>query len=142
MRAAQIGGIMKADVLRWLKQDSFWIIIGLTVFLASFFIPPDGAPYLTVAFEEYRGVYNSAWVGAVSAATVSWSLGLMGFFLINRSIVEDEQYRVGHLVEAAPVSRGDYLWGKYLASLAILTVVLGTAMGVAKIGRASCRVRV
>lgn len=132
MRGIQtVLGIMRADLRNRTKRNSFWIIIALTVLITSFFIPADGARYLTVSFEEYRGIYNSAWVGTVAAMTVSWCLGLFGFYLVKDSIEDDEKTRVGQLIESSPVKKATYLFGKFLSNIGILSFILFTSIVVA-----------
>ncbi len=126
-----VGGITRADLRNRTKKNGFWVTIAMTVFITSFFIPADGARYLTVSFGEYRGLYNSAWVGTVAAMTVSWCLGLFGFYLVKGSVEDDEKNRVGQLIEASPVKKTTYLFGKFLSNIVVLSMILFTSMVVA-----------
>lgn len=55
---------------------SFLITLGLTIYFGYTFVPPANANYVTVAMGNYRGVYNSAWIGGMVAIMTSVFLAI------------------------------------------------------------------
>ena len=84
-----IYSIIKADYLQRTRSYSFLITLAITIYAAYSFVPPPTASYTTLHVDGYRGVYNSAWVGHVSAMMTTIMLSLYGFFLINGGIKKD-----------------------------------------------------
>ena len=69
-RAAQwamVYHLMRADLLERTRRYSFLITLGLVIFVAYLYLPPKTANYLTLGLGNYRGVYNSAWIGGAMA---------------------------------------------------------------------------
>jgi hypothetical protein len=60
--------IMRAGYLNKVRTYRFLIILALTIVAGYAFVPPPDAGYVTLAWVSaaalYRGVYNSAWIGA------------------------------------------------------------------------------
>lgn len=87
--------LMPADFLERSRRYSFLITLGLTIFVVYLYVPPSSANYLTLGLGNYRGVYNSAWVGGAVAVLCSALLSLPAFYLVKNAIERDEQTRVG-----------------------------------------------
>ena len=61
------------------------------------FFPGINASYQTVQMNDYRGIYNSAWMGA-SVAILNFSfLPLICFYIIKRTVQFDRLEQVGEL---------------------------------------------
>jgi hypothetical protein len=78
-----------------------------------------------MALGEYRGVYNSAWVGVMTAVLTSIFLTLAGFYLVKDTIERDERTGVGQILAATPLSKPLYIAGKALSNFAVLAAMAG-----------------
>ena len=78
--------LARADLLERTRRYSFLVTIGLTTYIIYLYLPPLQAPYLTFGLGDYRGVYNSAWVGSIVAVLCSALLTLPAFYLVKGAI--------------------------------------------------------
>ena len=74
MSARIVYHVARADFLERVRSYKFLIILALMIVVAYLFAPASGASYVTIDLEGYRGLYNSAWIGA-SFALLSFSTG-------------------------------------------------------------------
>lgn len=96
----------------------------------SFLLTMAGALYLgySVATEKvwvvignsYRGVYNSAWIGALMAVCCSTWLSLVGFYVVRNSVQRDIETRVGQILAATPMRKSFYAVAKTASNFAVL----------------------
>jgi hypothetical protein len=70
---------------------------------------------------EYRGEYNSAWVGSLMASAATCMLAFFGFYLVKNSLSRDRRTRVGEILATTPLSNRLYIAGKFVSNLAVLT---------------------
>ena len=70
---------------------------------------------------EYRGEYNSAWVGSLMASAATCMLAFFGFYLVKNSLSRDRRTRVGEILAATPLSGRLYIASKFVSNLAVLT---------------------
>jgi hypothetical protein len=92
-----------------------------------------------VALGDYRGVYNSAWIGSSLALSTVLFLSLPGFYLVKNTIERDDRTGVGQIIAATPVSKPLYTLGKAMSNLAVLSLMIGVMVlmsGVMQIVRA------
>lgn len=116
--------IARADLLERIRQYSFLVILGITILAAYFFVPPMEAGYVTLYLDEYRGIYNSAWVGGSVAISTTFCLALLGFYLVKNSIGRDERSGVGQIIAATSVKKRHYLIGKWISNYATLVIIV------------------
>ena len=117
--------IMRADFFERARRYSFLITLGLTIFVAYLYLPPSSADYLTLGLGNYRGVYNSAWVGGAVAVLCSALLSLPAFYLVKNAVERDEETRVGQIIATTPLSKPLYILGKAFSNFVFLTVMVG-----------------
>jgi hypothetical protein len=126
--------LIRADFLERTRRYSFLFVLGLTVWAGYAFVPPAGASYSALALGNYRGVYNSAWVGTMVAIMTSLFLSLAGFYLVKDAVERDERTGVGQIIAATPLSKVLYVLGKsfsnflVLAAMAALLALVALAM--------------
>jgi hypothetical protein len=58
---------------------------------------------------SYRGIYNSAYVGTVTALADALWLMLGGFYVVRNTIARDQSTGVGQVLAATPLSSAAYL---------------------------------
>jgi hypothetical protein len=91
-------------------------------------VPAAGASYALVQVGEYRGVYDSWYVGTVLAVTTAVWLAFAGFYVVRNAVSRDAATGVGQILAATPLRAGTYLFGKFLSNflvLAAMTAVVG-----------------
>ncbi|WP_317953932.1 Tat pathway signal protein [Paenibacillus chitinolyticus] len=120
-----------ADFLERTRRFSFLVTLGLTILAAYLFVPPSDAGYVTLYFEEFRGIYNSAWVGGTTAVSTSLFLSFFGFFLVRNGIERDKRTRVGQIIEGSSLKKSHYLLGKALSNFLVLAVIAAVVIPVA-----------
>jgi hypothetical protein len=129
--------VMRVGYLNKVRTYRFLIILALTIVVGYAFVPPPDADYVTLAWVSattlYRGVYNSAWIGAMVSMLTGAFLTLLGFYVVNDSVERDEQTRVGQIIATTPLSNSVYTLGNALCNFAVLStmvvIVLLTALG-------------
>jgi hypothetical protein len=117
--------VTRADFLERARRYSFLVTLGLTIFAAYVYVPPASADYLTLGLGNYRGAYNSAWVGGAVAVLCSALLSLPAFYLVKNAIERDEQTGVGQIIATTPLSKPLYTLGKASSNLVVLAVMVG-----------------
>jgi len=126
--ARVLGHLVKADFLTRVRRTSFLVTLAFAVFLGYQVF----AGNVQMQLDDYRGVYNSAWVGALMGVVSSTFLTLVGFYIVKGSILRDETTRVGQILAATPMSKSFYTVAKFLGNFAVLSAMVAV-MGVAAI---------
>ncbi len=117
--------LMRADLYERTRRYSFLITLGAVVFVAYLYLPPKDAVYLTLGLGDYRGIYNSAWIGSAMAVLCSVLLSLPAFYLVKDALERDERTRVGQILATTPLTRPSYTLGKALSNFVFLAVAVG-----------------
>lgn len=112
--------IARADFLERVRRYSFLIMLCLVVFLGY----QAAVGNVNVQVGNYRGEYNSAWVGSMMAIIASFFLGLFGFYLVKGSLARDRVTGVGQILATTPLTRPLYTFGKWLSNFALLISML------------------
>ncbi|MFY9709044.1 MAG: hypothetical protein WAK88_02630 [Candidatus Cybelea sp.] len=112
--------IARADVLERTRRYQYVASIVVTLVIGTLLVPGRGAGYETFLIDGYRGVYNSAWIGATFALLTSFMLALFGFYNIKSAVQRDRETRVGEIVASTSIGRFDYTLGKALSNFAVL----------------------
>lgn len=121
--------IMKADFLERIRQDSFLVIILFMVYVAYLFVPVKNSKfYLTLKLKQgatfYRGIYNSPWLGSLSALITVTLMTLIGFYIVKNAIERDRDTGVGQIIASSSVGKIEYLLGKTLSNFIYLSVTV------------------
>ena len=118
--------IARADFLERVRRYSFLLTLLFAVFLG--YLAATGR--IALHLGDYRGVYTSAWIGALVALVTTCFVSLVGFYMVKNAINRDRQTGVGQILAATPLSKISYALGKFLSNLAVLSsmvVVLAIA---------------
>lgn len=113
--------LARADFLERTRRYSFLVMLGLIVYLGY----AVNAGQIVLRLDQYRGVYNSAWVGSMMAMVVNAFLGWFGFYLVKNAVERDDRTGVGQIMAATPLTRPLYTLGKWLSNFAVLGVMVG-----------------
>jgi len=125
-----IYSIIKADYLQRTRSYAFLITMAITIYAAYSFVPPPSAHYTTLTIVGFKGVYNSAWVGHLSAMMTTVMLSLYGFFLVTGGIKKDIDTEVGLIIATTPISNFGYLLSKMLSNFLVLMTIVGCTFAV------------
>jgi ABC-type transport system involved in multi-copper enzyme maturation permease subunit len=82
---------------------------------------------------NFRGIFNSAWIGTMTVLLVNFFLSLFGFYLVKDCIDRDIRTGVGQIIATTPVRRTTYLFGKWISNclvLFVLVVILAAAAAI------------
>lgn len=112
--------LARADFLERVRRYSFLIMLGLALFLAY----QVAIGNMTLQLGEYRGEFNSAWVGAMMAINTTFFLGWFGFYLVKGAVSRDRETGVGQIMATTPLTRPLYLLGKWLSNFAVLMAMV------------------
>ncbi len=116
-----IFSMLKADFLERTRRSSFLVTLCLIIYLGY----AVNTGQILIRLGDYRGIYNSAWVGNLMALVITFFLGLTGFYLVKNTIDRDERTGVGQIIATTPIRRAQYLLGKWLSNFAVLSALVG-----------------
>jgi len=112
--------LARADFLERVRRYSFLLILAFAAGLA--YLTYIGT--ISLQLGEYRGVYNSAWVGSMMTLVTTTFITLAGFYMVKNTIQRDQQTRVGLVLATTPMSRSLYTLGKALSNFAVLAAMV------------------
>src|SRR5690606_1515728 len=126
-----VGAVLVADLRQRLRAPRTWVVVAGLAALAWWCFPALETHYLTVSIDGVRGRYSSAWIGMIVALIYSMALSLFGFFLVRGTLVRDFETRAWQLLVATTMSRGAYLFAKWLSHMLLFAMVIagGLAIG-------------
>jgi hypothetical protein len=115
-----IYAIGRADFLGRVRRHSFLVTLLFAVYLGY----AAATGQISLRLGDYRGVYTSAWIGVMVSLITTTFLSLVGFYIIKNAVDRDRQTGVGEILASTPLSRTDYLLGKFLSNFAVLASML------------------
>jgi len=121
--------LARADFLERVRRYSFLVMLGAVLFLGY----QAAIGNVSVQLGDYRGEFNSAWVGSMMAIIASFFLGWFGFYLVKGSVERDRETGVGQIMATTPLTRPLYTLGKWLSNFAVLIamVIILAIVGIA-----------
>ncbi len=124
-RARVLAALAVADFRERTRRPGYLVTLGVAVVLGYLALPPASSHYVIMNAGGYRGVYNSAWTGTVTAlAGTLWLMG-GGFYVVRSAIARDQQTGVGQILAATPLRNAGYLAGKFASNLMVLASMAG-----------------
>ena len=108
--------MMRADFLERVRRYSFLLTLGFAIYLGY----AAYAGHIVLQLDDYRGIYNSAWLGSMMAVVASAFLSLVGFYVVKNSIQRDQDTRVGRILATTPMTRSFYMLAKWASNFAVL----------------------
>ncbi len=116
-----IMAMLLADFRERTRRTSFVLTVCMVIYLGY----SVSAGQILVQLEGYRGIYNSAWVGSLMSVVITFFLGLVGFYLVKDAVQRDERTGVGQIIATTPITRVQYLLGKWLSNFSLLAALVG-----------------
>jgi len=108
--------LARADFLERVRRYSYLVTLLFAVYLGY----AAGTGQISLRLGDYRGVYTSAWIGAMVSLVATTFLSLVGFYIVKNAIDRDRRTGVGEILATTPLSRISYLLGKFFSNLAVL----------------------
>lgn len=112
--------LARADFYERVRRYSFLVMLGLVVFLGY----QIAIGNMALQLGQYRGEFNSAWVGALMSLNATFFIGWFGFYLVKGSVARDRETGVGQIMATTPLTRPLYMLGKWLSNLAVLMTMV------------------
>ncbi|HET7892883.1 MAG TPA: hypothetical protein VFL34_15245 [Candidatus Sulfotelmatobacter sp.] len=113
--------MVRADFLERIRRYSFLLTLAAALYLAY---AVAAEKVWIVVGHGYRGVYNSAWIGALMSVCCSTFLSLVGFYIVKNSVQRDTDTRVGQILAATPMRKDFYTFAKTLSNFAVLACMV------------------
>lgn len=115
--------LLKLDVLQRIRTYRFFVMVALGLYLAAGFVPAPDASYSTINLGDFRPIYNSVWVGALTAMMSSLLICMVGFFLIDGSLGKDIALKIDTYIRSGAISRQRYLLLKAWSNSVLLAII-------------------
>jgi hypothetical protein len=109
--------LILGDVRERTRRYSFLITLLATLFFGYLVITGKW----TIQLGDYRGVYNSAWVGSLMGSASTMMLALFGFYLVKNSISRDRITGVGQIIATTRLSNFSYVVSKFISNFVVLS---------------------
>jgi hypothetical protein len=116
--------IARADFLERVRRYSFLVTLGFTLYAAF----EANRGNIVVNVGNYRGVYNSAWLGLLLSLTATTLITMVGFYVIKNTVERDRHTGVGQILASTPLGKVSYLTGKALSNFAVVGVMAAILM--------------
>jgi len=129
MRGRVLYHLARADFLERVRRYSFLLTLAFAAGLA--YLTYTGT--IALQLDEYRGVYNSAWVGSMMTLVGTTYITLAGFYMVKNTIQRDVKTRVGLVLATTPMSKSLYTLGKALSNFAVLAAMVSVLAAAAVI---------
>ncbi len=113
--------LLRADFLERVRRYGFLVTLLFAGWLG--YLVSVGTIKLWIG--DARGVYDSAWLGALTALVVNTFLSLAGFYVVKNTIERDRFTGVGQILASTPMSKALYTLGKTASNLAVLGSMVG-----------------
>lgn len=112
--------LARADFLERVRRYSYLITLGLAVFLGY----QAAVGNIVLRLNEYRGEFNSAWVGAMMGLIATLFVGWFGFYVVKGSVARDRETGVGQIMATTPLTRPLYTIGKWFSNFSVLMTII------------------
>lgn len=122
-----LAALARADFLERTRRSSTLITLMAMLFMAWQAMPSNPRQFsMSVQLGDYRGVYNSAWVGGLLTMLVTTLLTLIGFYLVKNAVERDRLTGVGEILATTPLGKPAYTLGKTLSNFLFLAALPAT----------------
>jgi hypothetical protein len=133
MRPRTLAALAVADFRDRVRRPAYVVTVLAAVALGYLAAPPGAGNYAMFKLGEFRGVYDSHYLGTLMALVGALWLAMGGFYVVKNAIAKDTATGVGQILAASPLRNAAYLLGKFLSNLLILSTMAGflavTALG-------------
>jgi hypothetical protein len=110
----------RADFFDRIRRRNYLVSLMCMAVLTMLFFPNHEDVYATVVIGGYRGIYNSAWIGASLAILNVFTLPIICFYLVKNAVERDRDRGISELIAATSVGKFEYILGKWFSNLTLL----------------------
>lgn len=125
MSPRTVWSVALADFRDRARQPVFTVCLLVAVGVGYLAAPPVSAGYTMVKVGEYRGLYDSVYLGTMMAMVGALWLSWIGFYAVRTAVARDVASGVGELLASTRLHTAAYLVGKFLANLMVLSAMAG-----------------
>ncbi|MFJ6772994.1 hypothetical protein ACIQOV_18890 [Kitasatospora sp. NPDC091257] len=125
MTGSVLAGLAVGDFRDRVRRPVYAVTLLAAVGLGYLAVPDAGGHWTIMDVGGSRGVYNSAYVGAVTALAGALWLTFGGFYVVRSGIARDGATGVGQILAATPLRTSQYLLAKFLSNLLVLASMVG-----------------
>ncbi|TDC77464.1 hypothetical protein [Streptomyces hainanensis] len=129
--AGRLGRLAFGDFLDRARRPAYLVVLATAVGLGYLAVPDTDAHWVLMRVGDYRGRYDSAYTGMVTALGAALWLSLGGFYAVRDALARDERTGVGELLAASPLHTAGYLAAKFLGNVLVLASMVGVLAGTA-----------
>lgn len=112
--------LARADFLERVRRYSFLVMLGLVSLLGY----QTAIGNVRLQLGDYRGEFNSAWVGGMMSIIATFFIGWFGFYLVKGSVARDRETGVGQIMATTPMTRPLFTLGKWISNFAVLMLMV------------------
>lgn len=123
MSPRTVWAVAVADLRDRTRRPVFTVCLLFAVGIGYLAAPPVSAGYTMVKIGEFRGLYDSAYLGTMMAMIGALWLSWFGFYAVRTAVARDSSSGVGELLATTPLRTTTYLAGKFLANLLFLSAM-------------------
>lgn len=125
MKTYIIYQVMKADLLERVRRSSFLAMCVFAMFLAFFSVPDVEAPLVSICMEP--GIFsqgsNPSWIPIAIALCGGVLFPMIGLSFVKNNISMDRESGLLYGLQSMNMKKGNYIIGKFLSNLSMLTVM-------------------
>ena len=108
--------LVRADFLERVRRYNFLVTLAASTYLGYCCVTGQ----VVIRLDQYRGVYNSAWLGCLMTLVATTFLSLIGFYIVKNTIQRDQETRVGQILATTPITKNFYTVAKMISNFAVL----------------------
>lgn len=116
--------LVRADFLERVRRYNFLVTLAAATYLG--YCCETGK--VVIRLDDYRGVYNSAWLGCLMTLVSTTFLTLVGFYMVKNTVQRDEETRVGKILATTPMTKTFYTVAKAISNFVVLASMVGVMM--------------
>lgn len=117
--------VMKADLLERVRRSSFLAMCVFAMLLAFFSVPDVEAPLVSICMEPgiFRQGSNASWIPIAIALCGGVLFPMIGLSFVKNNISMDRESGLLYSLQSMNMKKGNYVIGKFLSNLSMLTVM-------------------
>lgn len=125
MKPYIIYNVFRADFLERTRRFSFMALCAAVMFLTFFSVPDVKAPFVSVCIEPYifRQGSNATWIPVTISLCGGILFPIVGFGFVKGNISMDRNSGFLYACQSMNMKNSDYIAGKFLSSLLMLTIM-------------------
>jgi hypothetical protein len=120
MRMRVLYHLVRADFFERVRRYNFLVTLAAATYLGYCCMTGK----IVIRLDEYRGVYNSAWLGCLMTLVATTFLSLIGFYIVKNTIQRDQETRVGQILATTPMTKSFYTIAKMVSNFAVLATMI------------------